>query len=92
MIREDHVAGTATTDVEDRGHILLPAQFALKFLVEAEDGALTGVVDIARTTTAGGEDAGSARVETGQGCRSSGGTRVRRPSVLQTDDIASTSS
>jgi len=56
----DHVAGASPADMVDGGDA---AHLALELLVEAEDGALAGAVDVAGAAAAGGESAGDARVE-----------------------------
>jgi hypothetical protein len=52
VVAVHHVAGAATADVVNGGGT---AEVALEFLVEAEDGALAGAVNVAGTAAAGGE-------------------------------------
>lgn len=69
---QDQVAGTATANVEDRSNVLLTAHFALKLLVEAEDGAFTAAMNIASATAAGLECRWILRIEAGQRWRTRG--------------------
>lgn len=50
------VAGPAPADVVHGRNVAVPAQLALEFLVEAEDGALRGREDVARAAAAGHGD------------------------------------
>lgn len=65
VVAKDHVAGASAADVVDGSGA---TEVALELLVEAEDGALAGAVDVAGAATAGGETPGGAGVQTGQRC------------------------
>lgn len=58
------IPGTAAADVVDGGGA---AHIPFELFVETEDSSFTAAVDVAGTTTAGGESAWGARVQASQG-------------------------
>lgn len=88
VVAMHHVTGATAADMVDGGGA---AEVALEFLVEAEDGALAGAVNIAGATAAGGESNWRARVEASERGRANGRARVGGSGVLEANDIALTS-
>lgn len=78
------ITGSAAADVVDGRHVLIPHALLLELLVEAEDGSLRGVGEVAGAAAAGGEArrgrvrGGRRGAVVGRGCRGGRLARGRR--------------